>query len=81
MSTINNNNFTNTTQPALNLVDLPLDTLTLICEHLNMNEACNLYRTGSKNLREAIAETEFDFYGTKEWIPKGVSVKQFRKML
>lgn len=62
------------------LSDLPLDPLTLICEHLNMQEACNLYRTGSKNLMEAIAETEFDFYRTREWIPKGVSVKQFRKV-
>lgn len=76
MSTMYKNN----NESFLNLVDLPEDTLTLICEHLNMKEACNLYITGSKNLREAIAETEFDFYRTGECIPKGVSVKQFRKV-
>ena len=74
MSAINNN------ESCLNLVDLPENTLTLLCEHLTMNEACKLYRTGSIVLREAIAETEFDFYRTKEWIPLGVSVKQFRKV-
>ena len=80
MPMTNNDNINNTTQPALNLVDLPLDTLILICEHLNMQEACSLYRTGSINLRKAIAETEFDFYTTGECIPPGVSVKQFRKV-
>jgi hypothetical protein len=76
-----NNDFTNTTQPALNLVDLNKDVLTLICEHLQMRDACNLYRTGSKILREAIAETEFDFFSTYEsTIPLGVSVKQFRNV-
>jgi hypothetical protein len=45
-----------------------------------MKDACRLYRTGNKILREAIAETEFDFYSTYERIPRGVSVKQFRKV-
>jgi len=72
--TTNHVNF-NFTQSGLNI-----DTLTLICEHLNMKEACNLYRTGSIILREAIAKTEFDFYRTGEAIPPGVSVKQFRKV-
>jgi hypothetical protein len=87
MSTTNND-FTNTTQSALNLVDLNNDVLTLICEHLDMRDACNLYRTGSKNLREAIANTKFDFYekccynsSVYYWyIPEGVSVKKFRSV-
>jgi hypothetical protein len=68
---------------CLNLTDLPLDPLTLICEHLNMREACKLYRTGSKNLREAIANTKFDFYTDSYnmcYIPDGVSVKKFRSV-
>jgi len=65
---------------ASNLTDLPLDVLTLICEYLDMWEACNLYRTGSKNLMEAVANTEFDFYRSNEWIPRGVSVKEFRSV-
>jgi len=68
---------------CLNLTDLPLDPLTLICEHLNMRDACNLYRTGSKNLREAIANTKFDFYTDPYniwYIPDGVSVKKFRSV-
>jgi hypothetical protein len=73
-------NYINTTQPALNLLDLNKDVLTVILEFLNMKDACRLYRTGSKILREAIAETEFDFYSTYERIPRGVSVKQFRKV-
>jgi hypothetical protein len=78
---MNINNFNdNTTQPALNLADLNKDVLTVIFEFLNMKDACRLYRTGSKILREAIAETEFDFYSTYERIPRGVSVKQFRKV-
>jgi hypothetical protein len=77
MSTTNNI-FNNTTQSALNLVDLNNDVLTLICKHLNMKEACNLYRTGSKNLRSAIAKTKFDFFDVP--IPYGVSVRQFRKV-
>jgi hypothetical protein len=76
----NNDNINNTTQPALNLVDLNNDVLTVILEFLNMKDACRLYRTGNKILREAIAETEFDFYSTYERIPRGVSVKQFRKV-
>jgi len=81
MSTMNINTFNdNTTQPALNLVDLNKDVLTVIFEFLNMKDACRLYRTGSKILREAIAETEFDFFSTYERIPRGVSVKQFRKV-
>ena len=80
MPMTNNDNITNTTQPALNLVDLNKDVLTVILEFLNMKDACRLYRTGSKILREAIAETEFDFYSTYERIPRGVSVKQFRKV-
>jgi hypothetical protein len=86
MSTTNND-FNNTTQSALNLVDLNNDVLTLICEHLDMRDACNLYRTGSKNLRKAIANTKFDFYENsysslwKTWyIPQGVSIKKFRSV-
>jgi hypothetical protein len=81
MSIMNINTFNdNTTQPALNLADLNKDVLTVIVGFLNMKDACRLYRTGSKILREAIAETEFDFYSTYERIPRGVSVKQFRKV-
>ena len=80
MPMTNNDNINNTTQPALNLLDLNKDVLTVILEFLNMKDACHLYRTGSKILREAIAETEFDFYSTYERIPRGVSVKQFRKV-
>jgi len=70
-----NNNFS---QSGLNLVDFPEDILTLICKHLNMKDACNLYRTGSKNLRSAIAKTKFDFFDVP--IPYGVPVRQFRKV-
>lgn len=80
MHMTNNDNINNTTQPALNLVDLNKDVLTVILEFLNMKDACRLYRTGSKILKEAIAETEFDFYSTYERIPRCVSVKQFRKV-
>ncbi len=77
MSTINSINNSN-----LNLVDLPLDTLTLICKHLNMKDACNLYRTGSKNLREAIANTTFDFYEEKYILRSYGSgiIKKFRSV-
>ena len=80
MPMTNTDNINNTTQPALNLLDLNKDVLTVILEFLKMKDACCLYRTGSKILREAIAETEFDFYSTYERIPRGVSVKQFRKV-
>ena len=81
MSTMNINTFNdNTTQQALNLADLNKDVLTVIVGFLNMKDACRLYRTGNKFLREAIAETEFDFFSTYERIPRGVSVKQFRKV-
>jgi hypothetical protein len=74
---ITNNNIT---QSGLNLVDLNTDVLTVIVSFLNMKDACRLYRTGNKILREAIAETEFDFFSTFESIPRDVSVKQFRKV-
>jgi Leucine-rich repeat (LRR) protein len=84
-----NNDFTNTTQSALNLVDLNNDVLTLICSHLNMRDACCLYRTGCREMIEAIANTKFDFftdlydsnYSTiSQRIPRFVSVKKFRSV-
>ena len=71
---------------ASNLTDLPLDTLTLICSYLTMKDACRLYRTGCREMIEAIANTKFDFFQNKsdpnfyQPIPPNVSVKQFRSV-
>jgi len=74
---------------ASNLTDLPLDILTLICSNLNMKDACRLYRTGCREMIEAIANTKFDFftdfYDSKHFpisqhIPRFVSVKKFRSV-
>jgi len=74
---------------ASNLTDLPLDILTLICSHLNMRDACCLYRTGCREMIEAIANTKFDFFNVffdskhrpiSQHIPRFVSVKKFRSV-
>ena len=74
---------------ASNLTDLPLDILTLICSYLNMKDACCLYRTGCREMIEAIANTKFDFFTDvydsrfhliSQRIPRFVSVKKFRSV-